>query len=130
MVHTFDKDQQTLASLLKIIEELGHFKDLDALLDKVLLEARRLINADAGSIFLVEGQTLIFSYIHNDSLFNFPSTKYLYTNEVLEINSKSIAGYVASTGESVIIDDVYQIPAYLPFTFNRSFDDASAYRTK
>ncbi len=48
----------------------------------------------------------------------------------MEINSKSIAGYVASTGESVIIDDAYQIPAHLPFTFNRSFDDASAYRTK
>ncbi len=79
MVHAFNKDQDTLASLLKIIEELGHFKDLDALLDKVLLEARRLINADAGSIFLVEGQVLKFSYIHNDSLFNFPSNKYLYT---------------------------------------------------
>ena len=51
------------------MEGLYHLKDLDALLDQVLLQARRLTNADAGSIYIIENQVLHFSYIHNDSLF-------------------------------------------------------------
>ena len=51
------------------MERLYQVKDIDALLDEVLLEARRLTNADAGSIYLIENQVLNFSYIHNDTLF-------------------------------------------------------------
>jgi HD-GYP domain-containing protein (c-di-GMP phosphodiesterase class II) len=130
MNYRLEESTDILRKILGIMEDLQHLKDLDALLDRVLMEARRLINADAGSIFLVDGDLLKFSYIHNDSLFKFPSHKYLYANEVLPIDSKSIAGYVAATGESVIIDDAYKISASLPFRFNRSFDDSSFYRTK
>ena len=120
----------TSSKLLNIMEELYHIKDLDALLDTVLLQARRLINADAGSIYLIENNVLNFSYLHNDTLFSTTRSKYLYTSHTLELNNKSIAGYVACTGKAIIIDDVYDIPWNLPFTFNHYFDDISGYRTK
>jgi len=117
--------------LLEIMEELHHLKDLDALLDQVLLQARRLTNAEAGSIYTIENQVLQFSYIHNDHLFSpASSSKYLYSNHTLPVDEHSLAGYVALTGEGLIIDDAYHLPANLPFTFNKSFDQHSGYRTK
>ncbi len=125
-----NQDRDILSRIFHITEELNHYKDLDALLDRVLLEARRLTNADAGSIYLADNRRLHFSYIHNDSLFNSTNNKDIYKSHVLEINHQSIAGYVASTGESLIIDDAYDLPASLPFTFNEFFDAATGYRTK
>ncbi|MBI4796521.1 MAG: HD domain-containing protein [Deltaproteobacteria bacterium] len=117
--------------LLGIMEELHHLKDLDAaLLDALLLQARRLTSADAGSIYLVEDNALNFSFLHNETLFSSARTKHLYTSHTLSLDSQSIAGYVACTGKTVVIDDVYEIPRSLPYSFNHFFDDVSGYRTK
>ncbi len=112
------------------MEELHQLKDLDALLDAVLLEARRLTKADAGSIYLVENGVLNFSFLHNDRLFSSSRSKHIYTSHTLPLNHGSIAGYVACTGQPLVIDDVYEIPKSRPYTFNHFFDDASGYRTK
>ncbi len=118
-------------NLLKIMEKLYHIKDINALLDVVLLQARQFAHADAGSIYLIENQVLNFSYIHNDTLFGSSgSNKYLYTSNTLPIDNQSLAGYVALTGEPLIIDDAYHIPAEMPFSFNPSFDQLSGYRTQ
>lgn len=133
MTKELQEHADTLTRILTMIEKLGHIKDLDSLLDRVLLEARRLTNADAGSIFLVDPadpKVLDFSYIHNDTLFTSPINKHVYASRTVEINNKSISGYVALTGESVIVDDAHNIPAAMPFTFNISFDIQSGYRTK
>jgi HD-GYP domain-containing protein (c-di-GMP phosphodiesterase class II) len=130
----FDELSQSgnlVSKLLGLLQELHYVKDLDALLDRVLLQARSLTNADAGSIYLIENQLLHFSYIHNDSLFAAGSgNKYLYTNHTLPLDNCSLAGHVALTGEPLIVEDAYQIPPTLPFSFNRSFDEISGYRTK
>jgi len=112
------------------MEELHQLKDLDALLDAVLLEARRLTAADAGSIYLVENGVLSFSFLHNDRLFSSARNKHIYTSHTLPLNNRSIAGYVACTGQPLVIEDVYEIPKTRPYTFNHFFDDASGYRTK
>ncbi len=116
--------------LLSIMEELHQLKDLDALLDAVLLEARRLTAAEAGSIYLVQSGMLNFSYLHNDRLFSSARHKHIYTSQTLPLDNRSIAGYVACTGEPLLIDDVYEIHPSMPYTFNHSFDEASGYRTK
>ena len=69
--------------------------------------------------------------MQNDSLFkkDFLSNKYIYTNNKMDINVSSIAGYVAYTGESLIIDDAYAIRSSYPFSFNPYFDQISSYRT-
>jgi HD-GYP domain-containing protein (c-di-GMP phosphodiesterase class II) len=48
----------------------------------------------------------------------------------MEISHKSIAGYVASTGEIVNIEDAYHLPPDVPYSINRKFDEDSGYRTK
>jgi HD-GYP domain-containing protein (c-di-GMP phosphodiesterase class II) len=119
------------SSILQIVEKLNQIKDVHALLDAVLLQARQLTRADAGSIYLIENNVLNFSYIHNDTLFSASSSnKYLYTSQTLKIDNHSLAGYVALTGKPLVIDDVYQIPPEMPFRFNHAFDEQSRYRTR
>ena len=124
-------DSTILNVILEKQEKLHHIRDLNTLLDSLLHETRALTDADAGSIFLAEGGRLKFSYVQNDSLFrnDFLSNKYIYTNNEIPIDQRSIAGYVASTGESLLIDDAYHIDPRRPFAFNPYFDQISSYRT-
>ena len=111
--------------------QLSELKDVDAIFDRILLEARRLSNADAGTIFLVENEKLKFSYVHNETLIKAHEVnKEIYSNLTLPIDEKSIVGYVAFHGETLAIDDAYDIPDDLPFQFNPSFDQKSGYKTK
>lgn len=116
--------------ILKAIEELGALKDIDAILDRVLDEARAMTGADAGSIYLVEEGALRFSYVHNDTLFTGPdASKHLYTDEIVPIDERSIVGYAAMTGRTLAIPDVYALSGDEPYSFNRKFDEESGYRT-
>ncbi|MGD0726828.1 MAG: HD domain-containing phosphohydrolase [Spirochaetia bacterium] len=124
-------DPSILNMILEKQEKLHHIRDLATLLDSLLYETRSLTEADAGSIFLVEKKKLQFSYVQNDSLFrkDFLSNKYIYTNNQIDINESSIAGYVASTSKPLLIDDAYSIDSSFPFSFNPYFDQISSYRT-
>lgn len=125
--HANDK----IASIMKIIEELNHLKDIDTILDKILFEARYLSNADAGSIFIVDDQKLRFGYVHNDSLFKEDeSNEAIYVDFTIPINDESIVGYVALTNETLVIDDAYNIPSDKPYTFNDEYDNKSGYKTE
>jgi HD-GYP domain-containing protein (c-di-GMP phosphodiesterase class II) len=117
--------------ILKVIEELNTLKDVDAILDKVLAEARSMTRADAGSIFLIEGADLRFSYVHNDTLFQGPNAnRHLYNDFTVPINEQSIVGYVAKTGETLAIPDAYELSGAEPYSFNKNFDDDTGYRTR
>jgi HD-GYP domain-containing protein (c-di-GMP phosphodiesterase class II) len=48
----------------------------------------------------------------------------------MPIDHTSIAGYVASTGEPLVIDDAYSLPPDVEYSINRSFDEKNQYRTK
>ena len=119
-----------ILSILKITEELHHLKDVDGILDKILLESRKLSNADAGTIFLVNDDSLQFSYVHNDTLFEEDeSNAAVYSDYSIPINEKSIVGYAAVNRQILTIDDAYEIPPEMPYGFNRSFDESSGYKT-
>jgi HD-GYP domain-containing protein (c-di-GMP phosphodiesterase class II) len=124
-------DVKNLNVILEKLERLHHIKDIQSLLESILIEARDFSNADAGSIFLVEDNKLKFSYVQNDTLFksDLLSNKYIYSNREISINDKSIAGYVALKGESLAIDDAYKLDKSLPYSFNSYFDQISSYRT-
>ncbi|WP_235619581.1 HD domain-containing phosphohydrolase [Paucidesulfovibrio longus] len=118
-------------NIMSVIEELNHLKDVDTILDRVLFEARHLTRADAGSIFLIQDGQLRFSYVHNDTLFgNNGVNKHVYTDFTVPINDKSIVGYAALTGKTLVIDDAYELDKNLPYSFNRSFDEESGYATR
>lgn len=121
-----------ITELLETTERLNHKKDIDSLLDSILLEVRLFTKAEGGSIFLTENNLLHFSYVQNDSHSQKDpnSNKHIYTKFSLPISDDSIAGYVALTGEPLNIADAYNIPSTVPYGFNAHFDKLSSYHTK
>ncbi len=125
-----NKENEILKHISVKTEDLHFVKDLDSLLDKVLCEVRNSTCADAGSVYLVEGGKLKFSYVQNDSLLKKDeNNKFNYSDHELEINDRSIAGYVAFTGEPLAIENAYNIKGDMPYSFNTSFDKASNHKT-
>lgn len=122
--------KETVFSILDKIDQLNQLNDVDTILDRILYEARKISNADAGSIFLVEENELKFSYVHNDTLFREDETNVaLYDNFKVPISEKSIVGYTGLTGKTLSIDDAYNIPDNLPYSFNPLYDQKSGYKT-
>lgn len=123
--------QQKLDVLTNLSVELSQINDLDILMQHILTEARRFVNADAGSIYIREGGKLTFSYTQNSTLVQRlpPGGKLIYSTFTIPIDKTSIAGYAAATGEALNISDAACLDPSLPFCFNRSFDETSGYRT-
>ena len=124
-------DKQKVAKILNLSIEITQVKDLDVLLERILKEARLLVNADAGTIYVKEDDRLKFSYTQNDTLQQRqPGKKLIYSTFTLPINNQTIAGYVANNGKMLNLPDVYKLPSTLPFSFSRKYDDLSGYRTE
>jgi HD-GYP domain-containing protein (c-di-GMP phosphodiesterase class II) len=98
------------------------------LLSRVLLKSRRLTGAEAGSVFIARGRgktrRLEAADIQNDRVVLEPA------GFVLPLNTSSIAGYTATTGEMVFVADLYNIPDNLPFKFDPSFDRKLGYNSR
>jgi GAF domain-containing protein len=105
-------------------------RDYRALLDLILDQARRIATSDAGSLYLVEAaedgtKRLRFKLAQNHSRPDIP-----FVESTLPMDRASIAGYVATTGEPLTLDDAYLLPEGVPYSINRSFDQRFGYRTK
>jgi len=105
-------------------------RDYNALLDLILLNARRLTSSDAGSLYLVETlddekQNLRFKLSTTYSRPEIPLVEF-----TMPLDKSSIAGFVATTGEPLVIDDAYYLPPDSEYTINRSIDNKYGYRTK
>ncbi len=120
-----------LRELSRVGAALATERDLDTLLGMILTQARRLSSADAGSLYLVERDkegnpsALRFKLSQNTTLPDLPFSEFS-----VPIDHASIAGYVASTGETLMIEDVYLLPDHVTYRLNRSFDEKFGYRTK
>ena len=112
-------------------KELSQYKEENAILDRILSKARGITKADAGTVFLVEGNELVFAYTHNDSLFPAGDAhKHSYTSLRLPIKTNSIAGYVAVTGQILNLANVRSLPVDVPYSFNPAVDIATGYFTQ
>lgn len=110
--------------------EINDLQDLDAILDRVLLETRRLTGSDGGSIYLKEVGVLRFGYVQNDSQPNIEVLRSRYVLHDVPISQESIVGYVARTGETMLVADAYRLDPDAPYVFDRTVDDRIRYRTK
>jgi HD-GYP domain-containing protein (c-di-GMP phosphodiesterase class II) len=120
-----------IAKIQSIFTELSELRGMEAILDRILLEARKLCRAEAGTIFLVKGDRLVFSVVHNDLLFLGDGiNKYVYKDVTLPIDDNSIAGYSANRKETLVIDDARAIDPAYPFSFNPLFDEQTGYHSK
>ncbi len=120
-----------LGELIEIARAITTEKEIDKLLGLILEKARFVTGADAGSIYVVEGddveisrRQLHFKLSQNDSM-SFDSSEF-----EMPINPRSMAGFVALERKTLNIDDVYDLPPGSSFGFDRSFDEKTGYRTR
>ena len=120
-----------LNRILEIDSILNRLQDLDIILDRVLLEARKSVNADAGSIYIAENDKLKFKYSHNDTKQKGlkPGKKLIYSYFSLDINESSISGYVAANRIPLNIPNMYKIPKSKSYSFASWYDEQSQYKT-
>jgi len=124
-------ETEKLKEIIRIDSELNRVQDLDILLERILLEARRATNADAGSIYIKEDDRLAIKYSQNDTKQKElpPGQKLIYSIFSIPINHKTISGYVAKKGKPLNIPDMYKIPSGSSYSFDPSYDQISKYRT-
>ena len=102
-------------------------RNLAALLELILTKGREITRSDAGSLYVVEkapdgGQCLRFKVAQNDSV------QVPFSEFTLAISAKSVAGYVARSGEILRIDDAYALPPGSPYRINAEFDVHAGYQ--
>ncbi len=122
-----------LSELIQIGIALTSERDLGVLLERILAEARRFTGADAGTLFLREGDQLVFAVVQNDALahrFGEREMRLRFQYEPLKLSNPSLAGYVTQTGEVINLPDAYHVPNDRPYGFNWRLDARNAYRTR
>jgi HD-GYP domain-containing protein (c-di-GMP phosphodiesterase class II) len=155
LIQSRQEVNERLAGASREIHELNQIgvalsaeHDTGELLQLILTKSREFTRSDAGSIYLVERmplqrnqrrlpfnnkptpgnelfeEKLRFVFSQNDSV------DVSFLTAVMEISKRSIAGYVALTGETVNLEDAYHLPPDVPYSINRKFDEDAGYRTK
>ncbi len=128
------KEAETRATEVDDLTSIGMAltteRDYNALLELILSHARRLTSSDAGSLYLVEtveneNKVLRFKLSTTYSRPEIPLVEF-----TMPLDKTSIAGFVATTGEPLVIDDAYFLPPDSEYAINRSFDKKYGYRTK
>ncbi len=118
---------------------LSKEKDMNVLLEKILLEAKRIANADGGTLYMrTDDHCLRFEIMMTDSL-NFhmggtsgkdiPFYPIKLYNEDGEPNKTMNAAYVGLTGETVNLPDAYEAKGF-DFSGMKAFDKKTGYRSK
>jgi len=125
---------QDLEDRLRRLNEIGAAlsleRDLHALLDRILLEARSFTHAEAGTLYLVSGEGLTFEVAQNDTLTLADKTADGITMPPVTLDESSASGYCAVTGETLNIEDVYAEGAPRRFDGPRQYDEMTGYHTK
>jgi HD-GYP domain-containing protein (c-di-GMP phosphodiesterase class II) len=128
-----------LGDLNAIGAALSSERDINRLLESILTAARKITNADAGTLYLVDPdkQQLTFEILHNDSLnirmggtSGNPIPFYpiaLYHDDVP--NLAMVVSYSVLRGETVNIPDAY-IAEGFDFSGTKKFDAKTGYRSR
>ena len=126
------REVSVAARRLRHLSEIGLAlsaeRDIQRLLSLILTASRDLTSSDGGSLYIIEedeegSKNLYFRATQNDSIT-------VDTNMSFVVGANSLAGYAALTGEILRFDDVYHLPALVPFQFNPRFDEEHNYRTQ
>lgn len=120
-----------LTELNKIGIALSSEQDLDHLLHMILKEVRKFTRSDAGSLYIKDGDELVFKISQNDSIDkNNPGNEKTFTQFRIPISSKSLAGYVAQSLKPLNIIDANEIPHDAPYQHDSTFDQKFGYHTR
>lgn len=123
--------------LISVGRSLSQQRDIDSLLDLILSKAREVTGADAGSVYIVEGDaddprdnSIRFMVSQNDSV------KVESKGFTIAVSPKSIVGACVLSGEAVNIPDLYDLDEPgagnnpWGFVHDRTFDRTVGYQTR
>jgi len=138
-VESIDDLFQRLEQLNEIGAALSQVKNLDLLLEKILLAAQTITRADGGTLYLLEdGSRLKFAIMRNESLgiamggtTGNPIPFYpvqLYGKDGAP-NNQMVAARAALTATTVNIADAYSEEGF-DFSGTRNFDKKTGYRSR
>ncbi|MGH7491161.1 MAG: HD-GYP domain-containing protein [bacterium] len=126
----YENLQSQIARLNQIGIALSSEHNLNKLLELIVTEARRFTLADGGSLYIKEGDKLNFLVAQTESLEKKSAEKLSFKSFYVPLTTESISGYVAITGQTLNISDVYHIPPTVAYRFNKEFDRRMGYRSK
>ncbi len=129
-----------LEKLNDIGAALSNERDINRLLEVILVAAKNITHADGGTLYLNadDGKSLRFEILHNDSLgvalggtsgnpITFPNLP--LAKEDGSPNNAMISAYAAIHGETVNVADAYEAEGF-DFSGTRKFDKSTGYRSK
>ena len=134
-----DSLQNQISNMSAIGLGLSKEKDMDKLLEMILLEAKRIANADGGTLYMMtDDQRLKFTIMITDSLnihmggtsgkeIPFYPVK-LYMDDG-QPNKTMIAANAGLTGDTINIPDAYTTKGF-DFSGTKAFDEKTGYRSK
>ena len=134
-----DSLQNQISNMSAIGLALSKEKDMDKLLEMILFEAKRISNADGGTLYMMtDDQRLKFSIMITDSLnihmggtsgkeIPFYPVK-LYMDDG-QPNKTMIAANAGLTGDTINIPDAYKAKGF-DFSGTKAFDEKTGYRSK
>ena len=142
MMDTTDALFRRFEQLNEIGAALSSERDLNRLLEKILLAAKAITRADGGTLYLLtkEGQHLHFEIVRTDSLqialggtTGLPISG-LFHDLPLQTadgtpNNHLVAAFAANTGQTVNIPDAYAAEGF-DFSGTRAFDLRTGYRSQ
>lgn len=110
----YRKQHERLRLLFNVTRNITRELTIDRLLFRIMDEVKNVLNCDRCSVFILddENQELWARVAHGEDEIRFPS-------------HLGIAGYVATSGETLNIPD-----AYADFRFNPNIDKQTGYRTR
>lgn len=132
----YQLQSKELHTINSIGMSLSTERDVDKLLETILLKCREITESDSGSLYIVEeDENIPFNsddYFSNKKLiFKLAQNSTVdadFKERILELDKKSISGYVAITGKPLIIKNAYDLPETSEYKHNKSFDESIGYK--
>jgi len=134
------QDDDTFKRLIDLGIALSAERNHNRLMERILLEAKAIYNADGGTLYLrTDDNKLSFEIMRNDTMdiamggttgqdISFPPLS-MYDADSGEPNHNNVATHVALSGKAVNIPDAYETDKF-DFSGAKNFDGDTGYRSK
>lgn len=143
MLAQLQKEKRQADTLIEMVIPLGVAlsgeRDFDRLLERILLDAKLVCNADGGTLYLrTHDNKLKFEIMRTDTLNialggttgkPIPFAPLALRDEAGQPNHHNVATHVALTGESINLPDAYMADGF-DFSGTKAFDKANGYRSR
>ena len=107
--------------------------DVSVVLDRIVLEARRFVNAEAATLFIREGQDLRISVFQNDGLAGRLVERTLRTRRqgpAVSLEAPDLPAYAVRSGGILNVPNVYAPAPGAAYRFDPTWDRMNGHRTR